>query len=217
MPDNPGFWARLKSGLETFREALIISVVLCALIVPKQAASYLYHRGFNKLDTPLGEIDLGRLQAAGAGVEAAQRDVPDAAAALRALSGNLPPATRAEIAEVAAHLDTTATQLKVPGKLLDAAVQTERDVQPTNGGSREGWIYVGHVDESKAAWSPNPTIVQTPTPSFSNGEILTITDDVYIRGDSSTPQRNQAPVVGVIRAGEKVRVMDVSYTHALRG
>jgi hypothetical protein len=55
------------------------------------------------------------------------------------------------------------------------------------------------------------------TPTFTKGEEVTIANDVYIHADPVTTQRNQAPVVGVLHAGEKVRVIGWDYTSALRG
>lgn len=140
-----------------------------------------YNLGYDTLKTPLGDVDLKRMQEAGAGVKAAQRDVPDAAAALKELAPKLPQSARDEVEKIASSLDSSAAELAVPAKLLDTAAQPQQANQQAQG-SREGWIYVGHVDESKQNWSPNPTIVRTPSPQFKRGDVLTITDDVYILG-----------------------------------
>jgi hypothetical protein len=168
------------------------------------------------LKTPFGDVDLATMQAAAGGVEAAQRSVSDASAALKTLSASVPPAARDQINSVASGLDSTAIELQVPDRILSSAVRAQPDAQPPTH-AREGWIYLGHVDESKTNWSPSSTIVQRPSPSFNVGDVVTIADDVYVRADSSSSQRNQAAVIGVVRAGETIRVLEVGYTHALRG
>ena len=83
--------------------------------------------------------------------------------------------------------------------------------------SEIGGVKRNHVDEPRQRWVANPTVVRRPAPDFKGGDAVQIDDDVYLRADSATAQRNEAPTIGVIRAGESVVVEDVAYTHSLRG
>jgi hypothetical protein len=206
----------IKVWLEVVRESLIIGAILIVVVFPNWTASRLAGFGLKTLKTPFGDVDLAMMQAAAGNVESAHRGVSDAAAALQTISASLPQATRDQISAVAAGLDSTAAQLQVPDRILATAVRAQPDTQASTR-AREGWIYLGHVDEAKTSWSPSPTIVHLASPAVQIGDVVPITDDVYIRADSSTSQRNQAAIIGVVHVGERVRITDVAYTHALRG
>jgi hypothetical protein len=147
--------------------------------------------------------------------------VADASAALKSLAPELPSAARAQIDSVTSSLESSVAQLQTPKRVLSAAQMPTgaTNSTPSVGSPITGWIFVGHVDATKAAWSQQPTTVANPTPVFQAGDVLAINDDVYVRADTSGGgPHNQAPVVGVIRAGGKVRVVATpEYAHALRG
>jgi hypothetical protein len=205
--------ATIKTWLQILREALIIVLVVVAVSFPEKTAAHFYKLGFNMVKTPWGDVDVAR---AAGGVEAARVNVSDSAAALRALSAELPQGVRERVDAVSSGLESANVQLQVPDQILTTAVRTQADVSG-NAAPRQGWIYLGHVDDSKETWAPAPTIVTNPSPQFKVGEMVTVSDDVYIRAESDSAQRNQAPVIGVVRRGQQVKVLESSYTHALRG
>jgi hypothetical protein len=214
MENDVSRGATVKTWLEVFRESLVILVVLIVAIFPKTTAVHLHDLGFTTLRTPVGDVDLA--QVAG-GVRDARLNVSDSVAALDEISKNLPPSPIKERVDlVVSDLKSTADHLQGPDQILATAVrrQAEASQNPT---AREGWIYLGHVDESKKDWTPVPTAVKNASPQFKPGDVVAVSDDLYLRADSSTTQRNQAPVIGVVRSGQQVHVLDIGYTHSLRG
>ena len=172
--------------------------------------------GIEKVKTPFADSDLKRVRDVAGGVDAARNTTAEAAATLKELiTQGLPADAREKLANVAKELENASSELQRPDQLLTNAVAAQQKA-PGGDAKPEGWIYLGHVDETKSTWDPKPRTVQT-RPLLKPGEVITVTDDVYVRADSASPRRNQAPVVGVVRAGQDVTVMDVSYTHAARG
>jgi hypothetical protein len=217
MAETPDKWKKAKTILEVCREFILVMGVLFVVSFPDLAKAWLRHMGFDKVTTPIGEMDLAaKVQAAGQ-VQSAKREVSDAAAAVDALTSTAHPADRARLQDLSTKLSTTATQLDVSERVLGAAAKAAAGAAAPGAQSRQGWMYVGHVNEAKSAWQDRPTIVQAATPDFKSGDAVTITDDVYLRGDTGGVQHNLAVVVGVLRPGEQVTVLDVDYTHALSG
>jgi hypothetical protein len=217
MADTPDKWKKAKTILEVCREFIVVMAVIFVVLFPELAKAWMRHMGFDKVTTPFGEIDTAaKVQAAGQ-VQSAKREISDAAAAVNGLIATAPEADRARLQDVSTKLSMTASQLDAPVRVLGAAVKAAASSGDPVAQSREGWVYVGHVDETKGAWQDRPTIVQAATPTFKAGDALTITDDVFLRADSNGGQRGLAAVVGVLRTGEPAAVLDVGYTHALSG
>jgi hypothetical protein len=223
MADPPDKWKKAKTILEVCREFIIIMAVLFVVLFPNLAKAWMRHMGFDTVTTPIGEINLAaKVQAAGQ-VQSAKREVSDAAAAVDGLIPTASEANRARLQDLSTRLATTAAQLEAPERVLGAAAKAAvakaaaaSDGEPVVQ-SREGWMYVGHVDEAKSAWQAPPTIVQAATPAFKAGDAVTITDDVFLRADANGGQRGLAAVVGTLRNGDQAIVLDIGYTHALSG
>jgi len=222
MAETPDKWKKAKTILEVCREFIVVIGVLFVALCPNLAKAWMRHIGFDTVTTPMGEINLAaKVQAAGQ-VQSAKREVSDAAAAVDGLIPTASEANRARLQDLSTKLSLTATQLDVPERVLGASAKAAAakaaasDSEPV-AESREGWMYVGHVDEAKSAWRERPTVVQAATPAFKAGDAVTITDDVYLHADTSGVQRSMAAVVGALRTGEQATVLDVDYTHALSG
>jgi hypothetical protein len=217
MGETPDKWKKAKTILEVCREFLVVMGVVFVVFFPELAKAWLRHMGFDKVTTPIGEIDLAaKVQAAGQ-VQSAKREVSDAAAAVDALISTAPLAERARLQDLSTKLSITANQLAAPERVLGAAAKAAASAGEPVAQGREGWMYVGHVDEAKSAWRDRPANVQAPTPAFKAGDAVTITDDVFLRADTNGVQRNLAAVIGVLRTGEQATVLDVGYAHALSG
>jgi hypothetical protein len=221
MSDAAGLGNTIKVWLEVIREALVIAVVVLVIIFRQQVFSFLQANGVTTLKTPIADFALGQVQQAGGSLDSAQRTIGDASAALKTIASTpLPPATRAQLDSVASSLQSSVTQLETPKSVLSQiplAAPTS-STQTSSASVPAGWIFVGHVNDAKTEWSEQSRVVSNPQPSFQSGDVVAINSQGYIRADvSGTEQRNQAPVVGVVRAGQKVRVTEVGYTRALRG
>lgn len=205
----------VKDVVAIVKESVILLVILVVLCFPRQTITALAKLGFGKIETPIGDIDTAEYLKAAAAVEAARSGVTDAAAAVQAVLGTVEGTARTQLTEVADGLRTTAASLNQPEQVLATAAKKQplAGAEPT----LEGWMFVGHADEAKRAWAPASEIVSAPTPLFEPGQTVRVTKDVYLRGSSRTGDRNAGPVVGVVHAGEDVRVLEVGYTHALRG
>jgi hypothetical protein len=209
---------QIKTWLEVIQKLTLIAVVLSFVVFQSWWVNELAKFGVSAIKTPLGDISLQQVQAAAGQAQSVHRTLSDAADALQTLSGTLPPAAQQKVNEVAAALGDTAQQLHTSENALTETVVRAAQAGPQAPRSTGGWIYVGHVDRSRRAWIPQPSsLPDKQTPMFEKGEVVTIANDLYIHPEPVTTQRNQAPVVGVIRAGQKVRVSGWDYTPALRG
>jgi hypothetical protein len=210
---------QIKTWLEVIQKLTLILVVVSFLAFPALWTGQLAKMGITQLKTPFADIPIPtqQAQAVAGQAQSVTRTVSDAVEALKTLSATLPASAQQKVSDVASVLETSAAPLRTSEKTLTDTLARAEQAAPQTTQRAEGWIYLGHVDESKTAWTAQPLSVQTSTPTFKAGDVVTITDDTYVRADSDTKQRNQAPVVGVVHVGEKVRVSDVAYTRALRG
>jgi hypothetical protein len=217
MSLNEDAGSRIRTWLDVTRQVLLIGAVIVAVTRPQATGNYFKKLGFTTLKTPVGDVDLTSVQAAAGGVDSARRAVTDAADALTTLSSGLPAVARDRVTSVASGLNEAATQLQLPNQVLGSALRDQAD-DPGAAHARVGWIYCGQVDESKQVWVPQgrSNLVQTPT-AVKVGEVVTLTDDVYIRNDSGTAQKSAGAVVGVARPGNKAHVLSVDYSPALSG
>jgi hypothetical protein len=83
-----------------------------------------------------------------------------------------------------------------------------------------GWIFLGKVNEGKNDWVDNSpeTIAPTSTKKLTRGSLLTIIDDVYLRGDVQPGSpHNAGRILSVVKAPADVEVLQADYTHAAAG
>ena len=220
MADTAAVGDLLKTWLDLLRQAVILVLIFLTLLFPKGAGEYVAkfasQLGVDTVKTPLGDINVAKLREVAGGVDTARTRTIENADALRAVSAGAPPEVRKKIEAIASELETTSAALKRPDELLVSAVQAEQKKGDSSQGLT-GWVYLGHVTEAKTEWDPQPRSVRAPSPAFKPGETLTVSDDLYVRGDSQSGQRNQAPVLGVVRAGQTVQVLDLQHVHSVRG
>lgn len=178
MAGKPDLVSRLKTGVEIVREALIVCLIIVVVAFPKITASVLSRYGFDTVKTPIGDVSLAKILGAGGGVETAQRSVSDAASALNNLKTSLPASAQVQLDDVVKHLDSTVGTLTASGQLLTTAAKAKADTQ-TSEQQRQGWIYLGQVNDSNNRWIARPPIV-TNTPPLKAGDTMTIAADVYV-------------------------------------
>src|SRR5262249_1151651 len=78
-----------------------------------------------------------------------------------------------------------------------------------------GWIFLGKVNESKNDWVDNSpeTIAPTSTMKLTRGSLLTIIDDVYLRGDVQPgTAHNAGRILSVVKAPADIEVLEVGYS-----
>ena len=92
-----------------------------------------------------------------------------------------------------------------------------RQVPQVATSTRDGWIFIGRITPEET-WAPDsPENVRTMPWPIKEGDQITISHDVWMRGDSAAMSRASAPVVGVLRVGQTVSVEEVALLHARLG
>ncbi len=83
----------------------------------------------------------------------------------------------------------------------------------------EGWIFLGKIDSERKAWSNgNLPNINKDNPRIKVGEKLTVTDDIYLRGEPSGKWHTSGKVTSVVKKGDKVEVIrELSYPLAKGG
>jgi hypothetical protein len=83
----------------------------------------------------------------------------------------------------------------------------------------QGWVYLGEVDAAKQRWIIPPTPkVDAGSAIPAKGQIIVLTDDLYLRGDKGPGQTfNQASILGAVHSGASATVLDVQFSSAING
>jgi len=215
----------LKEFFGMLREALIIFLFIFLFCFPTAFKAQLARMGFDKFDMGGLSMDLKSQmkETAKTGKEVA--DVGKQIADLKAIIDSIANQTRnSEEKNTLISLSEQAENIYSSANILDNKVKQQLVKQQFDAEKlnidlpEEGWIYAGKQNESKTAWDPSvPLTVAGSKINFSEGEILTIIDDVYLRNDAPALSHANSKVIAVIKASEKVRYLANDYSHAVGG
>lgn len=225
MPDAAAtpisrFATTCKDVVAALRDGTIFALFVALLTAPGWVRDRLVGAGFTK-----GSIAGFEWQAS---LERARETAQRVSAAKRE-NENL----AQEIAAIAAtSQDPQVEQLKdralaARSEILQAEALVKRDlsrqqeivkaIEPEHA-PLTGWLYLGAVDEAKAAWKPeSPISIHAVPPALQPGQTLALRDDRYLRVDAASGNRAKAPVAGLVRSGERVEVLEVDHSHARAG
>ncbi|MFH0778475.1 MAG: hypothetical protein V2A71_07565 [Candidatus Eisenbacteria bacterium] len=186
----------IKDGLAVAKEAAIALLILLFFLSPATIGSSLKKAGFTKVSLWGVEADLAK-QSYEATVQLANE-----IATIEATSDTLSPSTQNRIEIAKQRIDgILADQVK----LLEKAAP---DLMP-----REGWIFLGTVDESRTAWKEgSPVAVKEDAWPLERGTTLTVAKDGYLRGTPLAGPRTSGPIQASVRAGDRVRVVELDFS-----
>jgi hypothetical protein len=140
--------------------------------------------------------------------------VTDQIAAIQAKTPD--PQTKTALSAAVQQLETSRAQAQQAGEIAKAAIavtqQLDTELAPVR-----GWIYLGKLSDAGSgvlSWLPGQpqTIDRVEPADIEPGKELTIRDDVYLRTPSDPAKASTAPIMGVLAAGSKVKVVDAINT-----
>lgn len=193
------------------REVAVVVLFVMLFFYPSAFKNLLVGIGINKVETPVGEIDLTQI---GGNVSALNQGLSDGLDALKQVQSKLrDPAASGEIQTVIDSLQ----QLQQPAQDADTDIKSKVAAQQSaRGGSATstklvGWLLCGRLDSSQQQWTgkaPGP-IEKVPLP-LKVGDILTVTKEAYLRADAPPGKRFESgKIVGVVQPPGQVRVEEV--------
>jgi hypothetical protein len=204
------------------REVAIV-VVLCLLFFsPRLFDTMLARVGISKLSTPLGDIDIS---GAGNAVSTIDRGLSDSVERLQQIQNSLRDAqSKSDIGKVADYLQGLEQQAQTTDKTIKDEVlnrQTTLAQSSQQSTKTPGWLFVGHVDESKTRWSGEgaKNIPSGLTPAqLTAGSKFSVSAAVYLRDDVPSGNHIAGKVVGVVPANGQVQVAEApEYSSAIAG
>jgi hypothetical protein len=131
------------------------------------------------------------------------------------------PAVSAAVAELKVDAAKSARALDDTDIRLTKSLVTQQAILQQTGVAsvnREGWIYLGWINQEQSQWSNSgPKTVDSNWP-LSVGSEVTIVDAVNLHGATNTNQRRDGAVLGAVRAGSKLNILELDTSkHMLRG
>jgi len=114
----------------------------------------------------------------------------------------------------------TLNQKLIQASKTQQAVLVESDAKADMGSQLTGWIFLGKVQEDRTTWdASNRRTIQQGQPTIAGGQVLEITDDVYVRGEPENPGRySSGKALGVLPIGQRVIALgSPMYSHARGG
>jgi hypothetical protein len=220
--------AALKDVMTALRDSVLFLLFVLLLFAPATIRDRLVEAGFTKGSIGGFEWEAQirtaaeTTKSAGHTVVQATADYDKLIERLAALEKQVTdPKVRSEIQGLEAVAASSRSELasadQAIRRSLVAQQQIVTQIAPQSVASA-GWIYLGKVTEDKSQWVGGaPKTVRAPSPAVSTGDRLTVTDDVYLRGDTASSARSSAPVLAVAKVGETVEVLELDYSHARGG
>jgi hypothetical protein len=210
-----GFAERVSAGKELFSLARDIAITILALL-------FLFSSWFRALVMPAnGQVNVSLpgfsatyTATAAANVADSKTNISDVA---NALAQNPEIKNNKVVQEAISKLNQSAASLQV----ADSSLKSAGNISPTPQAAvseLNGWAFLGHIsdsgdwtyDQAKQLNGADPTLSQTP-------QDLRITDQVYVRADTGSSQHSTGQVVGVLQAGDLIRVEQFDQIHAIAG
>jgi len=198
-----GFVEATKDLFVLLREGCIVTLFVLVLFMPKTFQKVLGRVGISKVTTPFGDIDVRNT---GEKVASVSRGITDGVAVLQQL--------QTQITDPVKKQDADADIKVLVGQ------QAAAQVSAPQAAPAAGWVFLGHVDDSKQKWSGegarniNPEV----SPALKAGDRFSITTAAYFYSDAPSGHHLEGTVAGVLPAGTQVQVIeDPQYSHALAG
>jgi hypothetical protein len=209
------FAERVSTGKELFSLLRDVAITILALL-------FLFSSWFRALVMPAnGQVNVSLpgfsatyTATAAANVADTKTNISDVASAL---AKNPEVKNNKVVQEAISKLNQSAASLQVATNSLKSA----GTISPTPQAAvneLNGWAFLGHVndsgdwtyDQAKQLNGADPTLSKTP-------QELRVTDQIYVRSDTDSSQHSTGQVVGVLQAGDLIRVEQFDQIHAIAG
>jgi hypothetical protein len=209
------FVERVNTGKELFslsRDIAITVVAVLFLFSAKFRAFVMPPNG--QVNVSLPGFSATYTATAAANVADSKRAISDVADAL-AKSPEIK--NNKVVQEAISKLNQSGTSLEV----ADNSLKNAGNITPTSQAAvsqLNGWAFLGHIDDSgnwtydqaKQTNNADPSLSKTP-------QDLRITDQVYVRADTSSSQHSTGQVIGVLQPGDSIQVEQFEQIHAIAG
>lgn len=222
------FSAGLKDVVTALRDSVVFLLFVLLLLTPETIRARLEAAGFKR--GSIGGLEweaevkaaVQETKAVGEKIETAQDNYDEIVHRLGELEARVTdPQLRADVRALEASAKSSATELSAANRAVRSSLVAQQAlVSKVDPGSSEraGWIYLGKVDEQKTGWtSGSPETVTAARGLPVQGSMLSVVDDVYLRADGDALQRSSAPILGAIKRGAQVEVLELDYSHARGG
>jgi hypothetical protein len=202
----------IKSVFSILKDTVLFITIIIIFIYPNETKNFLLTRGVNNIDFLGNKIILKDI---GQKISGSEQVVdllnsgkfgPDEINLLKKFFENVQAANE--------KIKSSLADTPGGGGLLTAS-KDQPVTSAATGSSQYGWVFAGKIDENKTAWSPNTT--RTVNEENLTSSSVTLTDDVYVRADTTSGKHASAPILGVMRNGDVVQVLDRDYSHGIGG
>lgn len=214
----------IKNSIGILREAIIVIAFILVLVFPNTFNSILQRAGFTK-----GSLLGFDWKKSSQETKVAAQEVADTNQQLKDLEHKLKSFEKtnslaqpdSNINELKEQVHNLIEKTNIADKALKISLIQQEAVLSAAGkeiAADSGWIFLGRVNQEKDSWTEgSPETVKSTKPDLDRGTILTIIDDVYLRGETNGKWHSQGPVLSVAKFGEKVEVIEKDYSSARIG
>ncbi|HEY1901298.1 MAG TPA: hypothetical protein VGG56_02630 [Terracidiphilus sp.] len=229
----------VKAALTILRDLFLLAFLVGLLFFPKPLNSLLTKAGIAEIHGGIFEWQQQVRQAASQNKVAAQANsnASDILGQVQTTLVNIvntskDPTIKKQAADAANSVEASLTSLgNVDASLTKSLVTQESILQSASAALpaaaaaapipvSQGWIYLGKTDSQHKSWiTPPQPKTSAQSPALRAGQVITLTDDLYLRADK-TPQDqtfNQAAIVGAVRSGSVATISDAQYSPARGG
>jgi seryl-tRNA synthetase len=222
------FGTVLKDVVSALRDSVLFLLFLLLLFAPSTIKERLNAAGFTKGSIGGFEWEAQIKSAAaetktvGQTVDQASDNYDKLIERLSALEKQVTdPAVKATVKDLGDVAEVSRTDLKTADRALKRSLATQQQIVAQISPSSVadvGWIFLGKVTQDTSAWvGGRPQTVGSTSARPAPGTILTVRDDAYLRADGPSAARASAAILGVVKVGDTVEVIDIDYSHAKGG
>ena len=208
------FTDRVNTGKQLFglvRDVCITLLAVLFILSPKFRAFVMPPNG--QVNVALPGFSATYTATAAANVADSRNSISDVA---NALANNPEIKNNKVVQEAVSKLNQSATSLQVADTSLKSAGTISPNPEAVS--QLNGWAFLGQVkdsgdwtyDQAKQLNGADPNLSKTP-------QELRITDQVYVRADTSSSQHSTGQVIGVLQPGDLISVEQFDQIHAIAG
>lgn len=204
-----------------FREILIVMLFCLVLFLPGTFKSLLGRVGISKVTTPFGDIDV---QTAGSAVAGLNSGLSDSVARLQEIQGSTTdPNKKRDLEDLAQYMQGLQQKAQTADENIKSSLvaqQSAAEQASPQSAQPFGWLFLGHVDQSKQHWSGEggKNVPPDLSPVLTVGEHFAVTKATYLHDNAPSGGHFGGKVIGVVPAGGQVEVLAApEYSSAIAG
>jgi len=213
-----------KDASVLLRELCIVALCCLLFFKPCTLKTLLKNAGINTVPTPLGNINVDDIANAGSGVANISQGLSDGLALLQEIqSGKAAVPNKEALQNLSASLQTLQQQAQSTDESLKSTIakqQAQAAQSFPQAAKQPGWLFAGHVDDTKTQWSGEgaKNVPATLPPQFTMSQKFSVASTAYLREDAPSGGHFGGKVISVVPANQQVQVVGgPDYSHAIAG